>query len=42
LVKILTGDELPDKYIHLRKQRAEIHKILVETHKEYTAEFAKR
>lgn len=41
LIVILSGDEVPDKYIHLRKVRDDIHKILLETHKEYAAEFAK-
>ena len=41
LINILTGEELPDKFIHLRKQREEIHKILLETHEEYLKEFRK-
>lgn len=42
LIDILTGTEIPDKYIHLRKSRSDIHKILMETHSEYKAHFAKR
>ena len=41
LINILTGAEVPDKFIHLRKQRQEIHSILLETHPEYAAEFRK-
>ena len=42
LVNILTADEVPDKYIHLRKYRKDIHSILVETHKEYASQYKKR
>ncbi|MCM8528076.1 MAG: hypothetical protein NE327_16255 [Lentisphaeraceae bacterium] len=42
LVTILTGEEIPDKYIHLRRTREDIHKILLETHSDYASEFKKR
>lgn len=35
LKSLLNGSELPDKFIHLRKHKGEIHKILMETHKAY-------
>ena len=37
LKKILTEKEIDDKYIHLRQTRAQIHQILMETHKSYKA-----
>ena len=39
LIKILTGEIIPDKYIHVRKSRDEIHAILLETHADYKAQF---
>lgn len=35
LKSILQSSELPDKFIHLRKTKDEIHKILTETHEAY-------
>lgn len=37
LIKILTDENLPDKYIHLRKTRKDIHQILLATHADYRA-----
>ena len=42
LIDILVGEVIPDKFIHLRKSREDIHKILMETHPEYVAQFKKR
>ena len=42
LIDILVGEEVPDKYIHLRRTRTDIHKILMDTHLAYAAQYGKR